>query len=584
MLFFFYSKHTMHSIKSNNTFQALLDKYHEGKLSFEPVNATYAGDHRFDHLFANSISKEYKNNLKEFLLGIKKELSEFDKTAMNRNDQMSHEILNYECDIQLEGLAFPLELTPIDQTWSINHVVGQFASGESAQAFNTTEDYDRWLERVDQYLVWCETAIENMRQGISSGIVQPTSLIKKVIPQFAELAEGDFEAHLFYKPALNIPSNISDQNKGLIRKRFEKMVEDKIKPMYRRMTSFLQNEYLPKGRKTSGIGAYKHGADMYQYMIKLNTNSSMSADEIHQIGLREVTRLRNEMEKVKDSLDYKGDLSSFFDFIRSYEVLMPFEEPQEVIEHFNAIYQRILPKLNQLFDLQPKAAFEVRRTESFREATTSPEYFPPSIDGSRPGIFYVPIPDVHKYNILYDEDLFLHEAIPGHHYQISLQQENQNLPAFRKSIWYTAYGEGWALYCESLGEELGLYKDPFQYFGMLSQEIHRAIRLVVDTGLHAKGWTREQAIQYSLENEAESVENIVSEIERYMAMPGQALSYKIGQLKIIGLREKAEREMNGNFDIKQFHNIILESGCVPLQLLEKNINTWIDHEKIKMKG
>jgi uncharacterized protein (DUF885 family) len=237
------------------------------------------------------------------------------------------------------------------------------------------------------------------------------------------------------------------------------------------------------------------------------------------------------------------------------------------------------PALQKLFNLVPKTGFEVRRTEAFREASASAEYTQGSIDGSRPGIFYVPVPNPSSYNTYSDEDLFLHEAIPGHHYQISLQQENTKLPQFRRTLWYNAYGEGWALYCESLGKELGLYKDPYQYFGMLSAEMHRAIRLVVDTGLHAKGWTREQAIQYSLEHEAESESGIISEVERYMAWPGQALSYKVGQLKIRELRSRAEKELGKRFDVREFHDRILESGCLPLKVLEEKINRWIQEKR-----
>jgi uncharacterized protein (DUF885 family) len=258
---------------------------------------------------------------------------------------------------------------------------------------------------------------------------------------------------------------------------------------------------------------------------------------------------------------------------------MPFTDPQQVIDNFNAIHDKMKPQIDKLFDMQPKTEFEVRRTEKFREASASAQYNPGSLDGTRPGIFYVPIPDVTSYNIYSDEDLFLHEAIPGHHFQVSLTQENENLPQFRKTLWYSAYGEGWALYTESLGKELGLYDDPYQYFGMLSAEMHRAIRLVVDTGIHTKGWSREKAIQYSLDNEAESEASITAEIERYMAIPGQALSYKIGQLKILELRAKAEQELGDNFDIKSFHNEILESGSLPLALLEEKINAWINSLK-----
>jgi uncharacterized protein (DUF885 family) len=285
------------------------------------------------------------------------------------------------------------------------------------------------------------------------------------------------------------------------------------------------------------------------------------------------------MEKVKVQVGFKGTLKEFLNDVRNKKELKPFTTPEQVIANFQKIYATIKPNVDKLFSLQPKTKFEIRRTEAFREKTASAEYIQGAVDGSRPGIFYVPIPNAKEYNVLEDEDLFLHEAIPGHHFQMSLQQENTNLPNFRRYNWFGAYGEGWALYTESLGKELGLYNDPYQYLGMLNDEIHRAIRLVVDTGIHSKGWTREQAIQYSLDNEAESEASITSEVERYMAIPGQALSYKIGQLKIIELREKATKELGSKFDIKKFHAIVLESGVMPLALLEKKINTWIQSSK-----
>ena len=338
----------------------------------------------------------------------------------------------------------------------------------------------------------------------------------------------------------------------------------------------MANDYLAAGRTSSGFDALTDGAAYYQYAIKLYTTTEMTPDEIHQLGLSEVARIRTEMEGVMKKVGFDGDLAAFFEHVRTAPALMPYTDPQEVIDNFNAIHQRVIPKVNELFSLQPKSPFEVRRTEAFREASASAEYNVGSLDGSRPGIFYVPIRDVNSYNGHQDEDLFLHEAIPGHHFQISLQQENISLPSFRKNLWYSAYGEGWALYTESLGKELGLHEDPYQYFGMLAAEMHRAIRLVVDTGMHSKGWTREQAIAYSLENESESEVKITSEIERYMANPGQALSYKIGQLKIRELRSKAEESLGDRFDIRDFHREVLESGCIPLALLEKKINHWIE--------
>ena len=563
------------SLDAKRSFQNFLLDYYEAFLQMNPIEATSAGDDRYNHLFQNDISDESRASKIKYYQDLINELQSFDKSDLDEADQLSWDVLSWESNIALDAFKFPSHLIPIDQTWSLNLYMGQLASGASSQPFTNEKDYRDWLKRVDGYMEWCNTSIENMKEGIKQGVILPKSLIEKVIPQFAELSDGPVEDYLFYAPIKNMPDDIPESLRVELLRDYKSMVQNKIMPTYGKVARFMEEEYLPLGRSSSGFGDYDNGKEWYEYMIKKYTTTNMSADEIHQLGLEEVARLRSEMEKVKAQIGFEGDLKSFFGFVRNNKELMPFTEPQQVIDHFNSIHKKMLPQLNRLFDLKPKADFEVRRTEAFREATASAEYNPASLDGSRPGIFYVPIPNVREYNIYSDEDLFLHEAIPGHHYQFSLQQENNLLPDFRKTLWYSSYGEGWALYCESLGKELGLYDDPYQYFGMLGAEMHRAIRLVVDTGIHAKGWSREKAIQYSLDNEAESEASIISEIERYMAMPGQALSYKIGQLKILALRAKAEKTLGEAFDIKQFHNIILESGCVPLSILEDRINKWI---------
>ncbi|MFZ8961452.1 MAG: DUF885 domain-containing protein, partial [Flavobacteriaceae bacterium] len=397
----------------------------------------------------------------------------------------------------------------------------------------------------------------------------------KVIPQLEVMSTTQWDEHLFYSPIRNLPEGFSEEERSRLSAAYAAMVQNKIIPAYADLVEFMSGEYFAASRESSGFNALPEGDAYYQYAIRLYTTTDMTAEEIHTLGLNEVARIQSEMEKIKDQVGFKGDLKAFFDHVRTLKELMPYTDAQQVIDRFYSIQERMLPQVNRLFELQPKTAFEVRRTEAFREASASAEYNQGSLDGTRPGIFYVPIPNVTEYNNFSDEDLFLHEAIPGHHFQISLQQENENLPSFRKDLWYSAYGEGWALYTESLGKELGLYEDPYQYFGMLGAEIHRAIRLVVDTGLHAKGWTREQAIQYSLDNEAESEASIISEVERYMANPGQALSYKVGQLKIRELRTLAETALGSDFDIKHFHRIVLESGCIPLSYLEDKIKNWI---------
>ena len=553
----------------------IFENYYQESLKLYPLQATSQGDLRYNDFLPNDLSDEFRTREKEFYTFYKSQLNNFPDHTLNKNDLLSKKVLLWECDLSLKRLTFNEQYTPINQMWTLQLTIGQYAAGLSAQPFKTVKDYNNWLKRIDDYLIWLETAEERMRQGIKNEIVLPKSLIKKVIPQLKTILNPDLNQNLFFSPARQFPKEFSEKYKSILIEKYTEMVLNKIIPAYKKLSDFMSDQYLDAGRSSSGISAFEDGLDYYNYSIKLYTTTELTADEIHNIGLKEVAKISSEMEKIKTKVGFNGDLKSFFNHVRELDELIPFNEPQEVIDNFNKIHEKMTPQVNKLFGLQPKTPFEVRRTESFREASASAEYNPGSLDGTRPGIFYVPIPNIKEYNYFSDEDLFLHEAIPGHHYQISLQQENTSLPSFRKSLWYSSYGEGWALYSESLGKELGLYDDPYQYFGMLSAEMHRAIRLVVDTGLHTKGWSREKAIQYSLDNEAESEAGITSEIERYMANPGQALSYKIGQLKIRELRSNAEQKLGDKFDIKMFHEKVLESGCIPLQLLEEKINKWV---------
>ncbi|WP_255572973.1 DUF885 domain-containing protein [Hanstruepera marina] len=571
---------TAKSNEPNEAFKIMLDTYYEDGLKLNPVRATFSGDNRYNDQYPNSLSEDYKSKTKAYYTKYASLLEEFPDSTLSKTEQMSKAVLKWECDIALEGFNYMhRDYMPIDQMWSPHLSVGQLASGAGAQPFKTVEDYHNWLKRLDGYIAWLRSAKEKMAEGSEKGYVLPESLIVKVLPQLESATIEDLEQHLFYKPILNMPESFSDEDKAEITQAYTKKISENLIPAYNDIYQFMKTDYLNLGRESSGISSTPQGEDFYNHMIKRFTTTNMTADEIHNLGLSEVERISAEMEKVKTQVGFEGDLKAFFNFVRNNKELMPFNDPQQVIDNFNTIHETMKPQIEKLFDLKPKTPFEVRRTEAFREASASAEYNQGSLDGTRPGIFYVPIPDVTSYNTFSDEALFLHEAIPGHHYQISLQQEDQDLPQFRKTLWYSAYGEGWALYSESLGKELGLYTDPYQYFGMLGMEMHRAIRLVVDTGMHTKGWTREQAIQYSLDHEAESEASIISEIERYMAMPGQALSYKIGQLKIRALRAKAETELGTNFGIKEFHNQVLSVGCVPLALLEDNINTWIAENK-----
>jgi len=572
---------------------SLFSAYYDFKLRINPIEATKAGENQYNDRVANYVSDTYQEELKENYAQFLKIIDRYDSSMLTPAHWMSLRVMQWDCSIKLEGLnnkmvtvASPMydipsfELMPLGQITSLHLYFSQLAAGGSVQPFSTVEDYENWLKRVDDYLVFLDTCIGNMKEGIEAGVVLPKPLIVKMIPQLDEFINIPNTEHLFYGPITNMPTSFSPEDRLRLTRAYAEMIYDKIKPKYKELQDFLSNTYLPAGRETSGISALPYGPETYSYLVRQSTTTLMTADEIHELGKSEVARILSEMEKVKEEIGFKGDLKSFFDFVRSSKEQMPFTEPEQVIANFNDIHARMSTKLSEVFDIKPKASFEVRRTEAFREASASAEYVPGTKDASRAGVFYIPIPDVNTYNKYTAEALFLHEAVPGHHYQLSLQQENENLPEFLHPESMSVFVEGWALYAESLGKELGLYEDPYQYFGMLSMEMHRAIRLVVDTGIHGKGWTREQAIQYSLENEADSEASITAEIERYMATPGQALSYKLGQLKIRELRTKAEEKLGNAFDVKQFHNQVLNSGSLPLVLLEEKINNWIAKQSL----
>ena len=565
--------------KTKYSIDAVAKEYFNDKNALDPLSATQNGQSQFDDKLVFEMTDAYRKSQEKFNKKYQEKLNLIQVDGLNDEQKISYEIMKWEIQVGQEMLAQPSNLMPIHQFWGTHLTMAQYAGGTSAQPFKTEKDYNNFLKRMDLYSVWIDSAIIYMKKGIENKAVLPKALTEKLIPQFANFSTTKVEDNQFYSALKLMPTTFSDVTKKDLITKYSNVINTKLIPQYAKMANFLKTEYLPASRTTSGIGSLNFGKEYYKVLAKQWTTTNMQPEEIHNIGLSEVKRLNAEMEKVKVQVGFKGTLKEFLNEVRNKKELKPFTKPEQVLANFESIHQRIIPNINKLFSLQPKTKFEIRRTESFREKTASAEYNQGSADGTRPGIFFVPIPNASEYNVLEDEDLFLHEAIPGHHFQMSLQQENESLPDFRRFNWFGAYGEGWALYAESLGKELKLYQDPYQYLGMLNDEMHRSIRLVVDTGLHSKGWTREQAIQYSLDNEAAGLESITSEIERYMAIPGQALSYKIGQLKILELRRKAELKMDKNFDIKIFHEKILESGVMPLALLEKKINKWIDSSK-----
>jgi uncharacterized protein (DUF885 family) len=565
---------------------SLFEAFHEFKLEINPMEGTSAGMNSYNSKLVNFISKDVQASLITKYADFLNAINLIDQETLTESELISLQVMKWDCEIKKQGLenemstiASPMfdlpnfTLMPINQIFSFHLYFTTYA--DATQPFNTVQDYENWLLRVAGFLDWLQTAQVNMKEGIDQQVVLPKVIINKMIGQLGQFTNPNIEEHLFYASIKKMPEEISLVDRERLSIDYREMIKLKFIPAYQELERFLTEEYLPAGTETAGLSALPNGKSTYQYLIKYHTSTTMTPDEIFNLGQSEVERIMSEMEQVKVQVGFEGDLKAFFQHVRTSKEQKPFTSPEQVIANFNAIHDRMKGNLDQLFDLTPKTAFEVRRTQAFREASASAEYNVGSKDGSRPGIFYVPIPDVSNYNKFSDEALFLHEAIPGHHYQLSLQQENDNLPSFLHSEGMGVYVEGWALYAESLGKELGLYEDPYQYFGMLSMEMHRAIRLVVDAGIHAKGWTREEAIQYSLDHEAESEAGITAEIERYMVAPGQALAYKVGQLKIRALRTKAENALGEKFEIKEFHNQVLNSGSLPLVLLEQKIDRWI---------
>jgi uncharacterized protein (DUF885 family) len=468
-----------------------------------------------------------------------------------------------------------LQYTPFNQFEGIPLFLGQMGSGSGIQPFNTPEDYQHWIVRAGKFQAWADSAIVYFRKGLSNGYILPRCLVEKMIPEMKSLAEPDLQKNVFYTPVVQMPPQFSDADKARITYDLSKVIAVSLIPSYKKLADFLQNEYLPKSRSSIGFDALPNGKNLYNFLIRYWTTTDKSAEEIYQTGLSEVKRIRAELEAVKVKTGFRGDLPAFYTFMKSDPRFMPYKTPEDVLNAFKKIQTTIDPHLHVLFGHTPKMKFEIHQTEAFRAASASAEYIQGDPGGTRPGIFYIPITDPSKFNTTSGmESLFLHEAIPGHHYQLSIQLEDSLLPGFRRFGSYGAYVEGWALYAESLGKELGLYTDPYQYAGALGDEMHRAIRLVVDVAMHQGKMTREGAIRYMMENEALSEEGTTAEIERYISIPGQALSYKTGSMVIRELRTRFSNELGEKFNIAAFHDEVLKDGSMPLDVLERKMETW----------
>ena len=560
--------------------KTLLADYHEDYLALFPIEAAINGDNdpRYEATWPNDLSAEHRAKVAAMCDQYLGGLAQFDRAALSESDRLSYDMLQWNLTIRREGTRQFFHLIPVNQFAGATLTFAQMGSGAYVHPFKTPTDYRNFLHRAEGFCAWVDTAIANMREGVVQGIVLPRVLVERVLPQLEPLMSDDAEKNIFFGPITQLPAGLSPGDRVKLSVEYADGVRALILPAYRRLHAFLKDEYLPHCRETAGIGALPGGREAYVYAVRLQTTTDLTPEEIHAIGLREVARIRLEMEKVRSQVGFKGTLPEFLQFVATDSRFAPFHTEEDVLNGYRAIESRVMARVPELFGHLPRTKFEIRATERFRAESASPEYNAGTADGSRPGIFYVPIPSPAKARTARMEDLFLHEAIPGHHFQLSLALENTGLPRFRRYDANNAYAEGWALYCEGLGRELGLYTDPYQYLGMLLGDMHRAVRLVVDTGLHVKGWTREQALKYGADQEGGSPEQQGAEIERYMAWPGQALGYKIGQLKIRELRTLAEQRLGAKFDVRAFHDEILGEGALPLAVLEARVRSWIDHQ------
>jgi uncharacterized protein (DUF885 family) len=574
----------------NKDLAALFENYYNERMQLVPIESTQNGDTvNNDKLFAD-FTDSYREKYKQFFSHYLDEIKKYHRDDLNKNDQLSYDIFKREMEMTLEGLSLGWfasiianpdhRFMPFTQFSGIPIWMGQQGSGDGSQPFKTVRDYDNWLKRATAFSAWADSAIIYFRKGIDANITLPQPLVKKMIPEMDAMIVTDATKSLFYGPVNKMPQSFGDSDRKRFTAAFVQLINQQLVPAYKRLGDFLKTEYLPKTRTTTGINAVPDGDKYYDYLIRFWTTTNKKPDEVYQTGLAEVKRIRGIMDSVRNSVGFKGDLNSFFEYMRTDKRFRPFKTPEEVLNATRSILARIQPNVKKMFTLEPKSPFEIRQTEAFRAASASAEYIPGTPDGKRPGIYYVPIVDPTKFNVTGGmESTFLHEAIPGHHYQMSLQQEDSLLPKFRRFSWYGAYGEGWALYCESLGKELGVYTDSYQYMGALGDEIHRAIRLVVDPAMHTGKMTREEAIKYMMENEAIDEQGATAEIERYMAIPAQALSYKIGALKIRELRNKYQQQLGSKFNLAAFHDEFLKDGCMPLEITEKKMDEWAERQK-----
>ncbi len=555
----------------------------EASLKRNPIGALFRGDPRYADQFGDSITDAYYAGEKAAAEADLRTLATIDRARLSTDDKISYDVFKWTTETSLAAYAPALTKAqvdrPIDHFYGIHTYYADLASGEGAAPFKTVADYDNNLKRLSGYVIYLDRAIGRMKDGLRDNVTNPKLVMANVVAQLDALIAQGVEGSTFYKPVLTFPKDIPAAQQARLKAAYARFIKTQLIPAHTRLRDFIKIQYLPKAREAVGLSAMPGGAALYAYLVKSNTTTDMTPDEIHALGLSEVARIHGEMEKVKAQVGFKGSLQEFFTFMRTDPQFAP-KSPEAMRDAFFAIDKKLDATISRDFSLLPKSPLEIRPVPPYREKTDAGgSYNAGTPDGARPGVFYYNSYDLPSRFTWGYETLFLHEGRPGHHFQISLAQENASLPAFQRFGGNTAFQEGWALYAETLGGELGLFTDPYQLYGHYNDEILRAMRLVVDTGLHSKGWTRDQAIAYMLDNSAMGRTDATAEVERYIAIPGQALAYKIGALTIQRLRHKAEITLGTRFDVRDFHAQVLNSGALPMAVLEAKINSWITTQR-----
>ncbi len=556
----------------------------EANLKRNPLQALFRGDMRYADQFGDYVSDAWFAAEKAAIEADLEALAVIDRAALSPDEQISYDVFRWDRESSLKGFAPDIvgatKLLPVDHFRGLHQFVPDIFSGQSVAKFRTVKDYEDNLKRLDGFVIVMDQSLERLKQGVAAGVVQPRLVSERVLSQLEGHVKGGVDAMPLMMPVQTFPEGISAADQARLRAEYTAMVRDRVLPSYARMRDYVRDVYLPasRGNERPGLVSMPGGPDLYRYLVGTQTTTAMTPDEIHDLGLSEVARIQDEMRQVMKAVGFKGDLSAFFIHLKTDPKFKPASR-EALTEGYYAIGKRVDTALPKLFRTMPKTALEIRPYPEFLEKDSAGgSYQPGTPDGSRPGIFYFNAYDLPSRTTPGMETLYLHEGAPGHHFQIALASENAKLPSFQRFGGNTAFAEGWGLYAESLGKELGMFTDPYQYFGRLDDEMLRAMRLVVDTGLHHKGWSRQQAIDYMLANSSQGETDVVNEVDRYVAMPAQALAYKVGDIRIQQARKRAEKALGPKFDIRDFHEQVLMSGALPLEVLDAKIDRWIQSQ------